>query len=91
MYTYTYDKDKKKVQAYDQDKCIGEITYKEADGNWLADHTYVDDTYRGQSIAKDLLDHLVKEAENQEVKIVPLCPYVVHKFDQDPAYDHIKA
>lgn len=67
-------------------KMIAEITYKETDNPNVvdADHTYTADELRGQGVAGQLLDELVKEMKQTGKKILPTCPYVVRKFDQNP-------
>lgn len=91
MIEYIYEEDKKRVAAYDDGACIGEITYKESADSWQADHTYVKDEYRGRSIAERLLDGLADQARAQNKKIVPICPYVVLKFEKNSKYDDVKA
>ena len=45
---------------------------------------------RGQGIAEKLLDAGVEYAEKNGYKIVPVCSYVVEKFENEK-YDFIKA
>lgn len=70
---------------------VAEITYSPAGEQFvIADHTRVAEHLEGQGIAGKLLDHLVAEMEKEGKKILPLCPYVVRKFDQHPEkYNHI--
>lgn len=70
---------------------VAEITYSPANDKFvIADHTLVAEHLEGQGIAGKLLDHLMMEMEKEGKKILPLCPYVVRKFEQQPdKYDHI--
>ncbi|MBG9981526.1 N-acetyltransferase [Aerococcaceae bacterium DSM 111020] len=73
---------------------LGEITYRpNADGSvWEVTHTGVSPKLRGQGVAGKLLDELVKKAENENVKLKAVCPYVVKKFKEEPAkYNSINA
>ena len=41
----------------------------------VIDPTYVNDDYRGQGIAAQLVDRVVEMAREENKKIIPLCPY----------------
>ena len=75
----------------DSGEKIAEITYSPAGKHFvIADHTFVAKHLEGQGIAGKLLDHLVAEMKEQGKKILPLCPYVVRKFENEPEkYDFI--
>lgn len=68
-------------------KKIAQITYSdnlEQENVWNADSVYVDERLRGQGIAEELVDELVKEAQHKSKKIKAVCPYVVTLFDRKP-------
>lgn len=69
---------------------IAELTYKKEGNKLYFDHTYVSRLMRGQGIAEKLLDTGVEYAEKNGYKIVPVCSYVVKKFENGK-YDFIKA
>ena len=52
--------------------------------NLVAYHTEVSPKLRGQGVARKLLDSLVGYAQNNGLKIVPLCPYVLAEFKRRP-------
>ena len=69
----------------DAGQCIAEISYLWRDDQTIiADHTWVDDSLRGQGVARKLLDHLADFAREKSVKIVPTCSYVVVMFKREP-------
>ena len=71
---------------------IAHITYQhENDATLIANSTFVDPSLRGQGIAQKLLDKLVGYARENNLKIRPLCSYVVKAFDQSDAYDDVAA
>ncbi|MWP63075.1 GNAT family N-acetyltransferase [Gilliamella sp. Pas-s25] len=43
-------------------------------------HTYVDPAYRGQGIADNLLDLVVKRLQQEEREIIPICSFAVNKL-----------
>ncbi len=79
------------IAKNDKGDKVAEITYSPAGEKFvIADHTYVSKELEGQGIAGKLLDHLVAEMDKQGKKIMPLCPYVVRKFEKEPEkYDFI--
>ena len=65
-------------------KQLAEMTFSLAgDTLMIIDHTDVDDSLRGQGIGRKLLDKVLQYAENEERKIMPLCPYAKSVFDKD--------
>ena len=73
----------------EQGKLMAEITYRQEGSTLYANHTYTDPKYRGQSLAGKLLERLVAFARENDYKIMPVCSYVVHKFDNHQQYDDI--
>ena len=69
---------------------IAELSYKKERNKLYFDHTYVSRLMRGQGIAEKLLDAGVEYAEKNGYKIVPVCSYIVKKFENGK-YDFIKA
>ncbi|KXH85229.1 GNAT family N-acetyltransferase [Chryseobacterium kwangjuense] len=47
-------------------------------------HTEVNPEYEGKGFAKILLERLVSYARENDLKIVPLCPYVHLQFKRHP-------
>lgn len=48
----------------------------------ILDHTEVDDAYRGKSIGKKILMFTVEFARENNIKIIPLCPFAKSVFDK---------
>lgn len=63
---------------------LAEMTYSWAgDDKFIIDHTWVDDSLRGQHVGRNLLDHAVAYAREKGVKIIPLCPFAKSVFDKE--------
>ncbi len=70
---------------------IAHITYQiESDEVIIANSTFVDPSLRGQGVAKLLLDRLANHARENNLKIRPLCSYVVKAFERYDEYSDIK-
>ena len=80
--------DDKKNGAFvvlDGDKKAGEMTYVLAgDDKIIIDHTEVDETYGGQGLGKKALLALVEWTRNNNIKVIPLCPFAKAQFDKNP-------
>ncbi|TQR21492.1 GNAT family N-acetyltransferase [Psychrobacillus vulpis] len=77
---------------YIQDgETLGEITWTLLGDVMVMDHTYVSDALRGQGVAKKLLDTAAVYARQNELKIEPVCSYVVAAFNKSSEYDDVKA
>jgi hypothetical protein len=60
----------------ENENLICEITYSIADSNMIViDRTFVNDDYRGQGIAGQLVDRVVEMARAENKKIIPRCPF----------------
>ena len=55
----------------------------------MANSTFVDPSLRGQGIAKRLLDKLADFARENDLKIRPLCSYVVKAFEKSKEYGDV--
>ena len=65
---------------------LAEMSYSWAgDDKFIIDHTWVDDSLRGQHVGRHLLDHAVELARQKQVKILPLCPFAKSEFNKDPS------
>ena len=61
----------------DNDEEIGEVTFPERDGLYVINHTYVEDRYRGQGIASELVRRAVEEIESRGGKFKATCSYAM--------------
>ena len=57
----------------------------------MADHTWVDNSLRGQGVARQLLDALVAFAREKQLKIVPTCSYVDVMFQREAEFADVVA
>lgn len=66
-------------------KRLAEMTYSKAgDKLIIIDHTDVSDELRGQGAGKQLVMKAVEYARNNNIKILPLCPFARSVFDKTP-------
>ena len=60
----------------ENENLICEITYFVEDSSMIViDRTFVDDDYRGQGIAAQLVERVVEMAREENKKIIPHCPF----------------
>ncbi len=72
------------VQLFSADKKAGKMDISVADGKLRVYHTEVDAAYEGLGFAKLLLNQLVSYAREENLRIIPLCPYVMAQFRRHP-------
>ena len=66
------------------DKTLAKMTYSIASPKLIIiDHTEVDISLKGKGVGKKLLMAIVEKARKENVKILPLCPFVKAVFDKD--------
>lgn len=86
MVRIVYEEKNNRAAAYFAGINIGESTYSKSEKLWIIDHTFVEEEYGGQGIAKKLVAELVNQARNKGVKILPLCPFAKREFENTPEY-----
>jgi uncharacterized protein len=57
----------------------------------IIDHTDVDESMRGQGVARELTLRTVAWARETGVKLVPVCPFARAVFDRDPSLADVLA
>ena len=77
---------KNRIAAIDNGEEIGEVTFApqgrgpqhpERDGVYVINHTYVDNRYRGQGIASELVRRAVEEIERRGGRVEATCSYAL--------------
>jgi hypothetical protein len=69
----------------EEGKMLAQITWvKETEDHIILDHTFVDDSLRGQGIARQLFNKVIELAREREIKIQPVCSYAQKMFEQNP-------
>ena len=65
-------------------KTIAEVTFPNLDDNTLIiDHTFVDDSLRGQGIAAKLMLEVIKYAKENNKNIKATCSYALKWFEKN--------
>jgi len=72
------------AQKEQKDQRLAEMTYSRAgDDKFIIDHTWVDDSLRGQRVGQQLVEAAVGFARTHALKIIPLCPFAKSVFDKN--------
>lgn len=79
------------IYAVDSDgKRVAELTFHPISGDIVEiDHTFVDDSLRGQGVANRLVNAAVTQIAEQKKKIIPTCSYAAHWFSTHPEYQYL--
>lgn len=66
---------------------IALMTYSKAGADKIIiDHTEVDASLKGKGVGKDLVAEGVKFARENNLKIIPLCPFAKAEFEKHDDY-----
>ncbi|MEN2412543.1 GNAT family N-acetyltransferase [Flavobacterium mesophilum] len=72
-------------EAIEDGKEAGKMTYTWAgDSKFIIDHTEVSPDFNGKGVGKKLVMASVEYARNNNLKIIPLCPFAKSVFDKVP-------
>ncbi|HMR20235.1 MAG TPA: GNAT family N-acetyltransferase [Sphingobacterium sp.] len=70
--------------ATEDNRQIGEMVYSATGADKITiEHTEVHPDEKGKGIGRVLLNKAVEYARENELKIIPLCPYAKSMFDRD--------
>ena len=82
-----YNTEPNRIYAVDtMGKIMAEVTFPTVDGVSIIDHTYVDQSLRGQGIAGELVKLAADKIFADGNKIGATCPYAVTWFQRHPEY-----
>ena len=77
---------------YEDEILAGEMTFTWAgETKFIIDHTSVDEKFGGKGYGKKLVMSAIAYARENEVKIIPLCPYAKSVFDRDDSIKDVLA
>lgn len=68
---------------------IGDIEYKLDDIKMRLIHTGVRKEHGGKGYAKFLLDHVIAYARENNLKIIPICPYIIKAMRNKDLYKDV--
>ena len=80
-----FQHERERIFALDeQGKLVAEVTFPVSEGVADIDHTFVDESLRGQGTASKLLRQAVDSIRRQGKKARPVCSYAAAWFEKHP-------
>ena len=73
-----------RIYAEKDGELIAEITFPEEDGVAVIEHTYVDDSLRGQGVAGQLVRAAVDQIRGEHKQARAVCSYAKAWFERHP-------
>lgn len=79
------------IAFYDENgRLTAEVTFPDVDTDTVnIDHTFVDDSLRGQGVAGQLMKAAAEQLRSQNKKAVLTCSYAVNWFGKHPEYSDV--
>ncbi len=72
-------------KAVSDGKEAGRMTYSWAGNDkFIIDHTEVNPEFNGKGVGKKMVMEAIKYARENNIKILPLCPFAKSVFDKTP-------
>lgn len=75
MINIIYEEENNRAVALCEGKIIGECDYIQSENSWNIVHTEVNENYKGQGIARQLVNCIMEQAKKNNVKIEASCSY----------------
>ena len=79
-----FQRENGRIYAERDGKLIAEITFPEEDGVAVIDHTFVDDSLRGQGVAGQLVRAAVDQIRGEHKQARAVCSYAKAWFERHP-------
>jgi predicted GNAT family acetyltransferase len=71
----------------EEDKVLAEMVYTmPSPDKMIIEHTEVDDALRGKNVGYQLVNTAVEYARENNIKIIPLCPFANSVFKKKPEF-----
>ena len=70
----------------EEGKRVAQLTYTVAGTKIILDHTEIDDSLRGTGTGRKLVAAAVDWAREEDVRLMPLCPFARSVFDKTPDF-----
>jgi len=84
------DNEEEKQYEFHIDDYLAKIEYiKTKDDAIYLTHTEVPRALGGQGIATQLVEKVFKDIENKDLKLVPLCPFVIGYLNKNPEWGRL--
>lgn len=75
MIEIKFDIQNKKTIAYDNEKQVGICEFLDIENEWNIVHTEVSESYKGQGIARKLVECVIENAKKYNKKLIADCSY----------------
>lgn len=89
IFKIVFENENNRSAAFYKNEEIGECTFSRSNEFWIIDHTFVIEKYNGEGIGKKLVKNVVDKAREENVKIIPLCPFALKEFQNVKEYKEI--
>ncbi len=83
---YIYEERKLRLINEENDEDIGYISFERKNDVLIIISTVVYEKYQGKGMASTLIKEILEYAKNNDLKIKPLCSFVVHYLEKHPEY-----
>lgn len=85
---FTYNPNQ--IALFDKTTLLAEVTFPDIDPHTVnINHTFVDDSLRGQGVAGKLMEETAKKLRTDGKKAVLTCSYAVKWFEKHPEYGDV--
>lgn len=80
------DAERSRYEAFADGERAGYVAYRRRPGLIALDHTEIGDRYEGHGVGSALVVHVLDEAREQGLAVLPFCPFVNEYIQRHPGY-----
>jgi predicted GNAT family acetyltransferase len=80
------DSERDRYVVYADDARAGYTAYRRVPGKIALDHTEIDERFEGEGVGSALARHVLDEARESGLEVLPFCPFVRSWIERHPDY-----
>ncbi|TPR19290.1 GNAT family N-acetyltransferase [Apilactobacillus timberlakei] len=84
---FSYDHEN--IYAMQNNEVIAKVNFTIKESTMFINHVLVEEAYRGQGVAHQLMLEIIKYSENNDLLIKPICKYAQMFFKHNSKYSYL--
>lgn len=80
------DPERGRYEVFGDDRRAGYVAYRRVPGRIAFDHTEIDERFEGEGVGSTLVRHVLDEARDAGLGVLPFCPFVRSWIERHPDY-----
>lgn len=90
-HTVLFEPEMQQFRVHLEQEHYAVVKFTVEDNVYSITSTKVPETLQGKGYGKVMMEAVLPELEKMQVRVIPICSYVVHYLERHPEWAHLKA